>query len=141
MVTVWWLDLKLKSKICSQLKTIHSQSPKLGKFCLFFSNFPVALLLICSNLREAAFVLIIGLLSEYYTDMHYACKETSFLWIQSTVLCRCCDIYACISEMRSDKAEIINWSNAIWVKFYTTVRNILETPTNKFRCMHGYEEA
>lgn len=66
MVTVWWLDLKLKSKICSQLKTIHSQSPKLGKFCLFFSNFPVALLLICSNLREAAFVLIIGLLSEYY---------------------------------------------------------------------------
>lgn len=54
MVTVWWLDLKLKSKICSQLKTIHSQSPKLGKFCLFFSNFPVALLLICSNLREAA---------------------------------------------------------------------------------------
>lgn len=78
MVTVWWLDLKLKSKICSQLKTIHSQSPKLGKFCLFFSNFPVALLLICSNSREAAFVLIIGLISEYHTDMHYACKETYF---------------------------------------------------------------
>lgn len=112
MVTVWWLDLKLKSKICSQLKTIHSQSPKLGKFCLFFSNFPVALLLICSNLREAAFVPIIGLLSEYYTDA-LCLQRDIFLWIQSTVRCRCCDIYACISEMRSDKAEIINWSNAI----------------------------
>lgn len=141
MVTVWWLDLKLKSKICSQLKTIHSQSPKLGKFCLFFSNFPVALLLICSNLREAAFVPIIGLLSEYYKICTMPAKRHHFFGLQSTVLCRCCDIYACISEMRSDKAEIINWSNAIWVKFYTTVRNILETPTNKFRCMHGYEEA
>lgn len=78
MVTVWWLDLKLKSKICSQLKTIHSQSPKLGKFCLFFSNFPVALLLICSNLREAAFVLIIGLLSEYYKICTMPAKRHHF---------------------------------------------------------------